>query len=249
MTAGTRYRLVVAGAAVLLLVVGLIAVWVSRPAPTDPGSTPRGLAWILDGQNLTVQGSDDLGDIDVAEVRDLLDRIPVSTELLDGYDRDAFGQAWADTDANGCDTRNDILRRDLVDARATADSWCKIATGVLDDPYTGETIAFQRGEKTSALVQIDHIVPLAWAWRHGAADWDEGKRLKFANDPVELLAVDGPANNAKDDRGPAGWMPSDADSRCGYVAVFTLVVAQYELTIDPADRAAIESTLASCDRV
>ncbi len=238
-----RYRLAIA-AALLLLAVGAIGAWLNRPAPADPGPDARGLAWILDDQYITVEGSDD--QLDVDQVREILADIPASTTTIDGYDRDAFGEPWLDADGNGCDTRNDILRRDLDDIQVKPDSWCKVQTGVLDDPYTGASISFQRGEDTSALVQIDHVVPLAWAWRHGAGDWDADRRVKFANDPVELLAVDGDANNAKADSGPAEWLPADIASRCGYVAVFTLVTAQYELSIGDADRAAIADTLSSC---
>ncbi|ARJ04015.1 hypothetical protein GCM10010988_27070 [Cnuibacter physcomitrellae] len=271
-----RYRLVIAGAAILLLAVGALGAWLSRPAPTPPGPTLRGLTWILEDQGLLAPepGSDpatepdsaagsgsgtdsDTGAdsntgagseprVDVDEVRGILAAIPAATTALGDYERDAFGKPWADMDRNGCDTRNDILRRDLADPTMKSGSWCTVTSGVLDDPYTGSTIDFVRGEETSPLVQIDHVVPLAWAWRNGAGDWDTATRLAFANDPVELVAVDGKANNAKADDGPAGWLPPDADSQCAYVAVFTLVVAQYQLTIDDADRAAITRTLDTC---
>lgn len=251
-----QYRLIFAGALALVLLIGAIGAWLSRPAPTPPGPTLRGLTWILEDQLLLAPGpgsdsaaTPDPGTaprIDVDEVREMLAAIPAATTTLDDYDRDAFGKPWADMDRNGCDTRNDILRRDLADPRMTSGSWCTVASGVLDDPYTGSTIDFVRGEETSPLVQIDHIVPLAWAWRNGAGDWDTVTRLAFANDPVELVAVDGEANNAKADDGPGGWLPPDADSQCAYVAVFTLVVARYELSIDDADRAAISRTLDTC---
>ncbi|MCS5497277.1 DUF1524 domain-containing protein [Cnuibacter physcomitrellae] len=272
----SRYRLVIAGAAILLLAVGALGAWLSRPAPTPPGPTLRGLTWILEDQGLLAPepgsdsatepdsaagsgsgtGSDTGSDsdtgtgsaprVDVDEVRGILAAIPAATTALGDYDRDAFGKPWADMDRNGCDTRNDILRRDLADPTMKSGSWCTVTSGVLDDPYTGSTIDFVRGEETSPLVQIDHVVPLAWAWRNGAGEWDTATRLAFANDPVELVAVDGKANNAKADAGPAGWLPPDADSQCAYVAVFTLVVAQYQLTIDDADRAAIARTLDTC---
>ncbi|WP_378144480.1 HNH endonuclease family protein [Cnuibacter sp. UC19_7] len=252
--------------AVLLLAIGALGAWLTRPSPTPPGPTLRGLTWILEDQDLLSSeptsdsapgsGSDTAAGsgpgpaaaprVDVEVVRDLLAAIPAATTPIDGYDREAFGKPWADMDRNGCDTRNDILRRDLDAPTMKSGSWCTVAAGVLDDPYTGTTIDFQRGEQTSPLVQIDHIVPLAWAWRNGAADWDTVTKLKFANDPVELVAVDGEANNAKADSGPAGWLPPDTESQCAYVAVFTLVVAQYQLTIDDADRAAISTTLDTC---
>ncbi|WP_372476917.1 HNH endonuclease family protein [Gordonia liuliyuniae] len=117
-----------------------------------------------------------------------------------GYDRALFGQAWADDVSvegghNGCDTRNDILRRDLTELTTKPRTHdCVILTGVLDDPYTGTTIAFQRGQKTSTAVQIDHVVALSDAWQKGAQQLTTAERQSFANDPLNLQAVDGPTN-------------------------------------------------------
>lgn len=117
-----------------------------------------------------------------------------------GYARDQFGKGWKDTDHNGCDTRNDILRRDLVSIVAeTRGRGCKILSGILNDPYTGKLIEFKRGNDTSSAVQIDHVVALSDAWQKGARGIGESKRLEFANDPENLLAVDGPANQQKSD--------------------------------------------------
>ena len=135
----------------------------------------------------------------------------------DTYQRDMFGQRWADIDRNGCDQRNDTLARDLIDVTTkpgTRD--CVVLAGTLHDPYTGQTITFQRGQGTSELVQIDHVVPLAWAWRHGASTWTEDQREHFANDPLNLQAADGSANQSKSDKGPADWMPPNTAYRCTY---------------------------------
>lgn len=164
-----------------------------------------------------------------------------------GYDRDQFGQRWLDVDRNGCDTRNDILRRDLVEVTTkpgTRD--CVILTGTLHDPYTGTTISFTRGQGTSELVQIDHVIPLAWAWRNGAADWTDERREQFANDAINLAAVDGSANQSKSDRGPALWMPPASGYHCSYAIGFVQVLDSYDLTVPTEDATALRSTLTSC---
>ena len=164
-----------------------------------------------------------------------------------GYDRDQFGQAWADTDRNGCDTRNDVLRRDL---RSTVikpgTSGCVVLTGILDDPYSGRTIAFRRGRDTSVLVQIDHVVALADAWQKGAARWDSRKRLAFANDPLELLAVEGELNQQKGAGDAATWLPPHKSFRCAYVARQVAVKAKYGLSVTAAERSAMQRVLRGC---
>src|SRR5690606_22084266 len=115
-----------------------------------------------------------------------------------GYDRDEFGSGWQDPDRNGCDARNDVLARDMTDLtfkRGTHD--CIVLTGVLDDPYSGATIDFQRGQTTSSAVQIDHVVALSDAWQKGAQQLSDDERELLANDPLNLLAVDGPTNASK----------------------------------------------------
>ena len=109
-----------------------------------------------------------------------------------GYDRDQFGPAWADVDHNGCDTRNDILDRDLEDtAYRPGTQDCIVTSGVLQDPFTGAEIQFVRGQDTSSAVQIDHVVALSDAWQKGAQQLNEETRRQFSNDPLNLLAVDG----------------------------------------------------------
>ncbi|MGI9823367.1 HNH endonuclease family protein [Agromyces sp. Marseille-Q5079] len=163
------------------------------------------------------------------------------------YERAYFGEAWVDVDANGCDTRNDILRRDLVDVRFRSDNPdCIVRSGVLEDAYTGATIPFTRGWETSEAVQIDHIVPLAYAWRHGASGWSDAQRLAFANDPVNLQAVDGPTNGAKSDSGPAEWMPPNSAYACPYVQRFVHVAAVYGLTVTQSDLDAMARIVSDC---
>lgn len=162
------------------------------------------------------------------------------------YDRDHFGQRWADVDRNGCDTRNDELTAwmsDVVYKPQTRD--CVVLQGVLMDPYTGTTISFARGQGTSEAVQIDHLWPLAAAWQRGADRWSDQKRLEFANDPLNLTPVDGPTNQSKSDSGPE-WFPPNLSYRCTYAARLVLVAATYEIELTRADRSALGSALVNC---
>ena len=164
-----------------------------------------------------------------------------------GYDRELFGQAWADVDRNGCDTRNDVLRRDLVDVVLDARTdGCVVLSGLLADPYTGSTIDFLRGVDTSSDVQVDHVVALSDAWQKGAQQWDAATREAFANDPLNLLAVDGPTNSAKGDGDAATWLPPLRSVRCEYVARQVAVKAGYGAWVTEAERDAVARVLADC---
>ncbi|MGI8695910.1 MAG: GmrSD restriction endonuclease domain-containing protein [Mycobacteriales bacterium] len=163
---------------------------------------------------------------------------------MTGYARSEFGPAWADVDQDGCDTRNDVLTRDLT--ATTYRSSCVVGTGILLDPYTGRTIPFVRGERTSSAVQIDHVVSLGDAWQTGAATWSASKREAFANDRIELLAVDGPTNDAKGDGDAATWLPPNKGYRCAYVARQVAVKARYGLWMTSAEAAASARVLARC---
>lgn len=163
-----------------------------------------------------------------------------------GYNRDLFGPAWADIDHNGCDTRNDILRRDLQNVMAKAGTrGCKIATGTLDDPYTAKTINFVRGQGTSDDVQIDHVVALSDAWQKGAQNISPEQRRQLANDPINLLAVDGPTNQAKSDGDAATWLPPNTSYRCDYVSKQVDVKAKYGLWVTEAEKKAMSDVLTS----
>jgi hypothetical protein len=164
-----------------------------------------------------------------------------------GYDRERFGQAWSDVDRNGCDTRNDILRRDLDDVSLKqGTSGCVVLSGTLKDPYTGTTIEFLRGVDTSAEVQIDHVVALSDAWQKGAQQLAPARREKLANDPLNLLAVDGPTNGAKGDGDAATWLPPRKGFRCAYVARQVAVKARYDLWVTSAEKDAITRILQRC---
>ncbi|MCR2828014.1 excalibur calcium-binding domain-containing protein [Microbacterium sp. zg.Y909] len=161
-----------------------------------------------------------------------------------GYDRDQFGQRWLDVDRNGCDTRNDILARDLTDIEKSGP--CKVMSGILADPFTAQTIGFVRGQDTSAEVQIDHVVSLSDAWQKGAQHLTADQRASFANDPLNLLAVDGGANAQKGDGDAATWLPSNKAFRCAYVARQVSVKATYGLWVTQAEHDAIARVLAEC---
>jgi len=160
-----------------------------------------------------------------------------------GYQRDRFGPAWADVDGNGCGTRDDVLRRDLTDVRTRADG-CVVLTGTLDDPYSDAVISFRRGAATSAEVQVDHVVALSDAWRTGASAFSAQRLLEFANDPRELLAVDGSLNSAKGDDDASQWLPPEGE--CAYVARQIAVKRTYGLWVTPAEHDAMADVLAGC---
>ncbi|MBF4549301.1 HNH endonuclease family protein [Pseudoclavibacter sp. VKM Ac-2888] len=155
-----------------------------------------------------------------------------------GYDRDLF-KHWSDPDGNGCDARNDMLQRDLINVVLRDGSDCIVERGTLNDPYTGEAIPFTRGAATSGAVQIDHIIPLAAAWTGGANEWDAAKREAFANDPMNLQAAEGRANSAKGMRLASEWMPTNTAFHCTYLAQMTNVLKKYDLAITPIDQDAI----------
>ena len=166
---------------------------------------------------------------------------------MTGYDRSLFGHAWKDTDRNGCDQRNDVLGRDLTGvAYEVGTHDCVVLTGALGDPYSGTTIAFTRGQATSNAVQIDHVVALADAWQKGAQQWDAAKRESFANDLVNLLAVDGPLNEQKGAGDTATWLPPNTAYRCAYVARQVGVKATYGLWVTPAEQDAMVHVLSTC---
>lgn len=164
---------------------------------------------------------------------------------MTGYKRTAdFGAAWLDENHNGCDTRDDILARDLKSTIRSGK--CKVTSGTLVSPYTGATIKFVRGVKTSALVQIDHMVSLGDAWQTGAQQLNKLGREMLANDPLELLAVDGKSNDQKGDGDAATWLPHNKSFRCKYVARQISVKLAYGLWVTPAEKAAMTRVLVSC---
>jgi hypothetical protein len=168
---------------------------------------------------------------------------------MTGYDRLEFGAAWTDDNNdpgghNHCDTRDDILARDLTGVTYKS-GHCTVATGTLREPYTGKTVHFVRGPDSSK-IQIDHVVPLGDAWVTGAAQFSATLRIDLAEDPLELIAADGPANEAKGDGDASEWLPANTAYRCSYVARQIAVKVKYKLWVTSAERTAMHQVLASC---
>ncbi|TFV91743.1 HNH endonuclease [Blastococcus sp. CT_GayMR20] len=171
---------------------------------------------------------------------------------LDGYERGCgdgeacvFGPAWSDVDRNGCDQRNDVLHRDLTEVQVRdGTQGCVVIAGVLDDPYTGEMVPFEKAD--AALVPIDHVVPLAAAWVQGAAAWAPDQREAFANDLANLIATTRAENSSKGDSTAEEWVPADPAYGCSYATVVVTVKDRYALAVTPAEADALAGLLATC---
>ena len=158
------------------------------------------------------------------------------------YSRDQFGNGWRKF--GDCDMRNIILNRDLNDV--VVNDKCHVTKGSLHDPYTGKDIVFARGPDTSDDIQIDHVVALSDAWQNGAQQLTPAERESLANDPLELLAVDGPINQQKSDGDAATWLPPNKSFRCQYVARQIAVKKKYSLWVTQAEKGAIKRVLSTC---
>lgn len=177
------------------------------------------------------------------EAAQVLETLPVKGRApKTDYSREQFGGGWLTQD--GCDTRNIILRRDLKDV--SMNEKCQVLRGVLSDVYTGKEIQFTRGADTSDDVQIDHVVALSDAWQKGAQQLTPQQREQLANDPLELLAADGPANQQKSDGDAATWLPPNKAFRCQYVARQIAVKQKYALWVTDAEKAAMIRVLGAC---
>jgi hypothetical protein len=181
-------------------------------------------------------------DADKAAARELIGELSTKGRgPKTGYDRDEFGYAWMDTAdgvplaRNGCDTRNDLIRRDGQKLRFRTGSNCVVIAMTLHDPYTGTTIEWRKQQASE--VQIDHVVPLSYSWQLGSSRWPESKREQFANDVLNLIPVEGRANSSKGDSGPASWLPPNKRIRCAYAVRFAQVALKYDLAVTTADKA------------
>ena len=206
------------------------------------------------------------GTLDQAEAISALNGLPVTPGGgLTGYDRGCgpgrgcvFGPAWSDDvdvagGHNGCDTRNDMLNRDLhlgqvdgqpVPKRYRQPGYCVVIEGVLDDPYTGKAIHFTK--ENAGVVQVDHVVALAAAWRAGAAGWDRQRRVNLANDPRNLLVVDAGTNQSKGDTTAEAWQPPNAAYHCEFARIVVTVKAAYQLAVTAAELIALKVALDRC---
>ena len=160
-----------------------------------------------------------------------------------GYARSQFPH-WSDPDRNGCDARNDTLKRDLTNITYKAGTRdCKVIAGQLLDPFSGKVITFST---TKVVIDIDHVVALSNAWQTGAAYFDKNKRSQIANDPLNLLAVDSKLNRQKGDGDAATWLPPSKAFRCEYVARQVAVKAKYGLWVTQPEKVAIDKILSTC---
>ncbi|WP_405645033.1 HNH endonuclease family protein [Streptomyces sp. NBC_00019] len=246
----TRLRGGAASAAAMLGMVVLLAgcEGVELPADSEPsGSGPAvssGRAVSpLDNPDGTKPGLAAITtDADRTKARALIEKVETKGRgPKTGYDRDEFGYAWMDSapggipfSRNGCDTRNDLLQRDGEDVRFRSGSDCVVVSMTLADPYTGKELDWVKSRATA--VQIDHVMPLSYDWQMGASRWDKDKREDIANDPLNLIPVDGPTNGSKSDSGPASWLPPNKQIRCSYVVRFAQVSLKYELPVTKADK-------------
>jgi hypothetical protein len=205
----------------------------------------------LDGGPATPAGPGGNGPVttvrpaDAATARTQLTRLAVADGTAGGYNRTKdFGPAWSfDFDHNGCRSRDDVLARDLTKVRKR--DRCAVVSGVLTDPYTGKTIAFDKAH--AAAVQIDHVYPLAAAWAHGARTWTQQRRVAFANDPGNLLASSGSANESKGDGTPSEWQPQKG-FRCAYALRYITSATRYSLSVSAADKRALTTMLSLCPK-
>lgn len=186
------------------------------------------------------------GVLSAREAEELLRTVAVKGRApKTGYSRDAFGDGWASRD--GCSVRELILARDLVDIEfATGSKQCQVLSGVLNDPYSGTKINFERGPQTSAAVHVDHRYPLILAWQQGAQQWTQQQREEFANDPGNLQAVACSVNQSKGGSGPGSWLPPNKAYRCTYLITFVQVTAKWKLSINKGDHSMILSQLRKC---
>lgn len=185
--------------------------------------------------NKEVSSAEPSSALEALEKLDVKGRAPKT-----GYSRDEFGNGWGKT--LGCDTRNIILFRDLVNTQLQNE--CIVVSGELNDPYTGKIISFSKAG--SAAIQIDHVVALSDAWQKGAQQLSPEQRKQLANDPLELLAVDGPANQAKGDGDAATWLPSNKVFRCEYVSRQIAIKSKYSLWVTQPEKQAMTQVLGSC---
>ncbi|MDI5966959.1 HNH endonuclease family protein [Streptantibioticus silvisoli] len=197
----------------------------------DPDGTKPGLAAITSAA-------------DEKQARALIGRLATKGRgPKTGYTREQFGSAWTDSATgdpyahNGCDTRNDVLKRDGLDVHYRSGSDCVLSSMTLHDPYTGRTIDWLKSKATA--VQIDHVMPLSYDWQMGAARWTKLKREDIANDPLNLMPVDGSMNESKGDSGPAAWLPPNKAIRCSYVVRFAQVSLKYALPVTAPDKQAM----------
>jgi hypothetical protein len=179
--------------------------------------------------------------VQAGSAREALASLPIKGRSpKTGYERDQFGSGWATV--NGCSTRDIIMYRDMTNV--TFSDECSIATGTLNDTYTGKAIQFTKAD--ASIIQIDHVVALSDAWQSGAQQLSKETRQQLANDPLELLAVSGKENQTKSDSNAASWLPPNKAFRCQYIARQVAVKQKYSLWVTAPEHEAMNTILATC---
>lgn len=184
----------------------------------------------------------------VEDAVSMLERLTVAQSgSMAGYSREEFphwaseaaSYGWTEPDGS-CDVRDAALIRDGEGVRIDGD--CSITSGTWLDPYTGQTLT------DASEVDIDHLVPLANAWRSGAssARWSTADREAYANDPRVLLSADDAANQIKGDKGPEAWKPPNRDYWCEYSRRWIWIKLDWQLSINPAEMTALRQMLGTC---
>ncbi len=217
---------------IFLSLLGFILSFINGPSQTSQTSAPN--VDVLGTSSQTTESTSE-----VLEKLEVKGRAPKT-----GYKRTQFGEGWESL--VGCDTRNYILKRDLTDVKTRSITDCTVVSGVLADPYTSKVINFVRGQGTSDDVQIDHVVALSDAWQKGAQALSSKERILFANDGLNLLAVDGKTNQDKSDSDAASWLPPNKSYRCQYVARQIAVKQKYHLWLTSAEKDAMKRVLNDC---
>lgn len=230
----------VAGAVVLIAVAGALFQPGGELNDLLEGARDRVTTAVEQPGGLEATPEDVRAAVDALE---LLETAPL-TDRQD-YDRDHYGQRWADVDRNGCDQRNDALRAGAAEGSLElkpGTNGCVVLSATIPGPYTGEDIEFVKGENT---VDIDHVVPLSRAWRQGASEWPASDREEFANEALNLVAVDASTNREKGDAGPEEWMPPAG--RCGYAVRWVQVKEHWDLTVTDQEKDVLASELERCE--
>ncbi|MEX5303275.1 excalibur calcium-binding domain-containing protein [Kocuria sabuli] len=220
----------------------------SSPAASSPASSPAAPSAAAETPTTTpAQTPPPATLVASSEALTALNGLTVAARgTMSDYDREGLFGSWIDADGNCADTRQEILARDLDDVVST--DGCRVDAGVLDpDPYTGATITFVRGPATSSEVQIDHVVALGNAWITGARNLTQHQRVELANDPLNLLAVDGPTNQAKSDKAAVAWLPPNESFRCEFVAIQIAVKAKDDLWVTAPEKTAMTQVLTDCE--
>jgi len=180
-----------------------------------------------------------------AEASEALKELGVATPgSMSGYSRESF-KHWSkasdfgwDPPQASCDAREAALIRDGEDVEVQ--SGCKVTSGSWYDPYTTQTFTDPQD------IDIDHVVPLANAWRSGASSWSNQERERYANDPDVLLSVEDNANQEKGDKGPEAWKPSNEDEWCGYATRWVLIKSKYKLSVNQDEKTELNKMLGTC---